>query len=185
MSIQEEWRPIPEWGGSYEASDMGRTRSLPRTITDKNGWKRRIRGCILKESIDRYGYPSVTLGEGGRQSKFGVHRLVLMAFLGAPPPGHEGCHEDGNPANNRLSNLRWDTRGSNVADKIKHGAAARLSGERRGGPKLTEFDVLETRRRVASGDRICDIASSYGVSRRAIIDIKNGRTWAWLTEGAP
>jgi hypothetical protein len=32
----------------------------------------------------------------------------------------EGCHGDGDPANNRLSNLRWDTHSGNVQDSLAH-----------------------------------------------------------------
>jgi hypothetical protein len=33
----------------------------------------------------------------------------------------EGCHENGDPTNNRLANLRWDTPGNNNLDKQRHG----------------------------------------------------------------
>ena len=49
------------------------------------------------------------------------HHVVLTAFVGPRPVGTEVCHRDGNPANNRLGNLRWDTRKANHADAIRHG----------------------------------------------------------------
>jgi hypothetical protein len=33
----------------------------------------------------------------------------------------ECCHYDGDPANNRVGNLRWDTRSSNNLDAVRHG----------------------------------------------------------------
>ena len=50
-----------------------------------------------------------------------MHRLVLGAFAGPPPEGMEGCHEDNDKTNNRLDNLRWDTRPGNHSDKARHG----------------------------------------------------------------
>jgi len=33
----------------------------------------------------------------------------------------EGCHNNGDKDNNRLSNLRWDTPSSNSLDLVRHG----------------------------------------------------------------
>ena len=35
-----------------------------------------------------------------------VHRLVLEAFVGPNPPGLECCHNNGDPSDNRVENLR-------------------------------------------------------------------------------
>jgi hypothetical protein len=51
----------------------------------------------------------------------------------------EACHGDGDSANNRLGNLRWDTPTNNHADKILHGTTNR--GERSGTAKLTDAAV--------------------------------------------
>lgn len=50
-----------------------------------------------------------------------IHSLVLEAFVGPRPDGMEGCHNDGDPANNHLANLRWDTRAANNQDTLRHG----------------------------------------------------------------
>lgn len=47
--------------------------------------------------------------------------MVLNAFVGPPPPGFEGCHKDGDRANNALSNLYWGTRSDNQRDRVRHG----------------------------------------------------------------
>lgn len=46
---------------------------------------------------------------------------MLTAFVGPRPDGMVTCHNDGNPANNNLSNLRWDTQSNNQLDAVKHG----------------------------------------------------------------
>lgn len=70
-----------------------------------------------------------------------VHRLVLEAFIGPCPPGCEGCHNDGDPTNNRLENLRWDTHAANMADMATH--QTRAVGERCGASKLSNADAIE------------------------------------------
>jgi hypothetical protein len=68
-----------------------------------------------------------------------VHRLVLEAFVGVCPRGYVGCHSDGDPENNRLSNLRWDSQKNNVADQVRHGTFA--YGIRNGRAKLNAVDL--------------------------------------------
>lgn len=50
-----------------------------------------------------------------------AHRMVAEAFLGPCPKGLEVCHGDGNPINNRVGNLRYDTHRNNMLDAIQHG----------------------------------------------------------------
>lgn len=109
-----------------------------------------------------------------RRKKY-VHRLVLEAFVGPCPPGLEACHNDGNPKNNALSNLRWDTHQSNIDDKEKHGT--RLIGEKNHQAKLTEEFVKEVRADFASGMRQCDIARSRNINPRTVGDLVRRRRW--------
>lgn len=46
---------------------------------------------------------------------------MLEAFVGPCPPGEECCHGPGGPADNRLANLRWDTRQANIRDAVLGG----------------------------------------------------------------
>jgi hypothetical protein len=84
----------------------------------------------------------------------------------------ECCHNDGNPNNNHLSNLRWDTSKNNHADKVRHGTTNR--GERCGTAKLTQSQVDEIRQ----DNRLQRlIAADYGVHQNTISRIKNGKRW--------
>ena len=67
------------------------------------------------------GHLRVKLSLDGAYKGATIHRLVLLAFEGPEPDGMEVCHTDGNPANNRLDNLRWGTRGDNLRDRVRHG----------------------------------------------------------------
>lgn len=115
----ETWRPIPGYEGSHEASDLGRIRSIDRVVDYGDGRRRRRKGTVLKGTRrHKAGHLYVNLANPDIQ---GVHRLVLLAFVGPAPEGMEGCHNDGDATNNRLDNLRWDTRSANNYDRVKHG----------------------------------------------------------------
>jgi hypothetical protein len=100
---------------------------LTAVKVDKSRWGTeytaivRHRGGIIKQQLGRGGYLRVTLGDYGT---FYVHRLMLLAFVGTPPPGdYEAAHEDGNNQNNVLTNLSWKTPKQNAVDKHRHGTA--------------------------------------------------------------
>ena len=112
----EYWLPIPDYP-AYSVSNLGRIYSHPRV--DALG--RRIGDRILRPANNGGGYPFIGLWRDGVRKSHQVHRLVLTAFVGPCPDGMEGCHNDGNPMNSRLDNLRWDTRSGNHLDKRKHG----------------------------------------------------------------
>lgn len=50
-----------------------------------------------------------------------IHGLVLAAFDGPRPDDLETRHLDGNPTNNRLSNLIYGTGTENQLDRVRHG----------------------------------------------------------------
>lgn len=99
------------WEQFYEVSDLGRARSWHKPA-----------GKLLKIiPADGDGHLGITLYGAGRPRKRYIHNLILEAFIGPRPPELVGCHNDGNPANNILSNLRWDTKSSNSRDAVVHG----------------------------------------------------------------
>jgi len=114
----EGWRQIPDW--PYEASDLGRVRRIPWLDDD---------GCLhiggevalCPDKRKGKGYLYATLRDGERRRKAAVAVLVLEAWRGLRPgPGYEACHNNGVRTDNRLSELRWDTRDANVADMQRH-----------------------------------------------------------------
>ena len=106
----EIWKDVKGYEGLYQVSDMGRVKSLERTVTRKNGRKQTIRERILKPRTNQDGYLQVTLYNNGNKIKrFLVHRLVCEAF-------HENTenkpcvnHIDEDKTNNTASNLEWCT----------------------------------------------------------------------------
>jgi hypothetical protein len=119
---QECWLPVPAWEGFYEVSDLGRVRGVDRTVVaiSKLGlpFDRRLPGQIIRSApVGKYGHQAVGLYRDSAVSTLLVHRMVLLAFRGEPEPGQEGCHNNSQPTDNRLSNLRWDTHSNNLHDR--------------------------------------------------------------------
>lgn len=124
----EEWRPVVGWEGSYVVSSEGRIASVDREVAGPNGCKRRVRGRILKQKLNPVtGYKFIALSDYPRLKNPTVHRVVSDAFLGALPSGMDVCHNDGDRMNNRVVNLRIDTRAGNMQDSIRHGTNAQMN----------------------------------------------------------
>jgi hypothetical protein len=104
-----------------------------------------------------------------------IHRLVLEAFVGPCPNGFEACHNDGDRQNNRLENLRWDTRSGNHSDKEQHGTM--LRGARHPNAKITWEIVSEIRRRSLNGESLLRLAREFGISRSNVGLIAARKTW--------
>lgn len=123
ITLAERWLPVPGYEGFYEISDLGRVRSVDRVVRISDGRLVPYKGKLLSAKTSR-GYKIVNLHKPGIEKYRTVHSLVLEAFIGPRPDGLECCHWDGNPANNVLSNLRWDTRSANGQDRVRHGNSA-------------------------------------------------------------
>jgi len=105
--IDEIWKPVLGFEGLYEVSNMGQLRSLDRIVNHKNGRTRLQKGRIFKRTklARNSPYFRVRLCKDGKQLSLFVHRLVLEAFVGK---SNLVCdHLNGNPADNRLSNLQY------------------------------------------------------------------------------
>jgi hypothetical protein len=139
LCVKEVWRSVVGYEGYYEVSTWGRVRSVDRVVdwytprwdvhTTKTFRGRVLKICLLtRDAAGTYKTPTVTLSKNGKLKPRMIHQLVLTSFVGPCPEGMECCHWDGDPTNNRLDNLRWDTRKNNHADKRRHGTL--LTGER-------------------------------------------------------
>lgn len=117
LNTPEVWKAIPYFPG-YEVSNYGRVRSY--RIGSKRGAIAENPHTIKPQNKNRF-HLKVSLCRNGKQFQKSVHRLVLETFMGECPIGYECCHNNGNPTNNYLTNLRWDTPTNNSKDKIIHG----------------------------------------------------------------
>lgn len=97
----EEWRDIPDYEGIYQASNLGRVKSLERSYRRKEK--------ILKPKLTRDGYYLVGLFKNSNEKFYQVHRLVYEAFNGQIPEGLQVNHINEIKTDNRLSNLNLMT----------------------------------------------------------------------------
>lgn len=173
-----EWKDVPGFEGNYQVSTDGQVKSLERQVPNKHTGFMTIHEKILKTKIraDAGGYLSVCLFKGGNRRYVDIQVLVLEAFVGPRPTGLQACHNDGNPTNNKLSNLRWDTPKANTGDKEKHGTDAK--GVRNPRTSLSEEDVKTIRRLAHQGKSYDEIAIDFNLSYVSVSRIVNFRTFS-------
>jgi hypothetical protein len=96
--------------------------------------------------------------------------LALEAFVGPRPDGFVGCHNDDDPLNNHISNLRWDTYSGNNRDLVRLGTHHQASKTQC--PSGHEYSAQNTRIYIYKGwtyryCRICQRTSSRASKERA------------------
>lgn len=103
---EEIWKPVKDYEGLYEISDMGRVKRLSRVKTDSMGRKTLLLEKILSNKISiQTGYPCINLSKDGKVKTHNIHVLIADAFI--PNPDNLPCinHIDEDRANSVLSNL--------------------------------------------------------------------------------
>ena len=120
MKEQEIWKPVVGFEGYYEVSNLGRVRSLTRTIIRSDGKVRTFKGAILSGTKHNKGYRDVVLTRGGVSTRYLIHRLVALAFIPNPDNKPELDHVNTIRTDNRVENLRWATRKENCGNEITH-----------------------------------------------------------------
>lgn len=110
---KEGFKWIPGFKGYYKINKSGVILSFKK----KGETPRK-----LKQSTND-GYYTVSLNKNGGfyTSPVGVHRLVLLTFIGKPKRGYVCRHINGVKKDNRLENLAWGTRHQNWMDALNHG----------------------------------------------------------------
>ena len=134
---------------------------------------------LLRVQRSWNGYHTVRLFIAGKGVDRRVSRIILEAFRGPCPEGHQASHLNGIRTDNRLANLAWETVSKNCSRKKQHGTAPRH--ERNALAKLTNQQAREIIAREASGDTIRPLAREYGISPRSVYSLCRGFTWIGLT----
>ncbi len=164
--------PIQGFFGYFVGDDGSiwsqRNRGPIAGVLRKRAYKRKLK------KMDN-GYLSISLipKPNERPVTLLVHRIVLLAFIGPCPAGMECCHDDGNRTNNKITNLRWGTKKSNAADRVKHGT--NNHAERK---HLKKRDVVEIKKLLQIGNiSKKEIANRYKTKILAVQRIANGTSW--------
>lgn len=126
----EVWKDIPGFEKRYQASNLGRIRS----IQDNHG---KYREQIRSTWISNKGYVYVQLFIKDKRHNVSVHHAVASAFL--PNPDHKPTvnHLDGNKQNNFVGNLEWSTYSENLKHAFETGLSnAQHVADRQRGTKI-------------------------------------------------
>ena len=173
--MSEMWKDIKGYEGIYQVSDLGRVKSLERLVKreDKDVL---VRERILKPHLTKRKVTKVCLHKNGKQKTFNVHTLVTNSFLGERPEGYHVCHSDGDPSNNTLDNLRYDTISENRIDIYRY-------GKKHGTGKLCVGQVLEIRKLYNSEKcTVLELSKKYHVDTKAIYKIIKQESFKWLND---
>lgn len=160
--MDEIWKPIPEWGGLYEISNLGQVKSLCH-----------ITPTIRKQRLDKDGYCLVTLKSFPRNKTLKVHQAVLAAFKGTCPEGYECNHLNGDRADNHLINLEYATKSENHLHAWKNFRSPETSSL----SKINQETARLIRQEYQATHRLEEIAAKYGVSRNCVWLVGTNRTW--------
>lgn len=111
----EIWGPIIDYEDYYEISNLGRIKSLDRTVvyTNRNRTQH-YKSKLLTPSKNQDGYFKVSLNKDGKLDVKIIHRLVALAFIPNPENKPQINHIDGNKLNNCVDNLEWNTNIENL-----------------------------------------------------------------------
>lgn len=118
----EVWKKTLSCPEYYEVSNLGRVRSLTRSIEGGCCIKGKkatkvIQGKVHSNVLNERGYLVVRIG---RKNKY-VHRLIAEAFLSNPDNKPQINHINGNKADNSIPNLEWVTSKENVIHAYESG----------------------------------------------------------------
>ena len=112
--MEETWRDIGGFEGSYQVSNLGRVRSLDRNVRYSDGRIYRYKGKLISPTKDTNGYLQVGLKAKGTQNTKRIHRLVAENFFPCDDGDKEVNHIDGDKENNKTENLEWVTSAENT-----------------------------------------------------------------------
>lgn len=158
----EKWKPIKNFEGYYEVSNLGNIRSVDRVVYKPKHKTQKY--CTYKgkniSTTDLYGYKICSLYRDGKYHNVRVHRLVAEAFCDDYFDGCEVHHKDNNRSNNIYTNLKCST-------KLEH-----LSTHNKGKKRIKS---VSSSGEVTFYDGVREAARLNGVSHQSIVAVLKGK----------
>lgn len=143
---KEVWKPVRNYEGLYEVSNMGRVKSLNYRHTGKER--------ILKTRKNRSGYVTVNLYQEGKMKTCTIHKLVGQEFLENPMGYTELNHLDEDKENNRADNLEFCSRSYNINHGTRNKRVAEKVSEKLRGRKQTEEHIKKRAEKMTNNPKL-------------------------------
>ncbi len=121
--MKEIWKDIKGYEGLYQASNLGRIKSISKMVNGSNQFgvkfKYLKKDKILKPVINNHDYLQVSLYKNNKKVEIRIHQLVAQTFLPNPNNYKIINHKDGNKHNNCIENLEYCTQSHNVNESYR------------------------------------------------------------------
>lgn len=178
--MNEIWKDIIGYEGLYQVSNLGKVRSIQRTIRyngiGKGGGTYSYPSIELKKCLNTVGYYQVSLSVNNHRKRYMIHRLVAAAFCTHPIGKDYVNHIDGNYLNNRADNLEWVSSVENTHHAIVNGFH-KIYGEDSHRAKFSNEQAGIIREIKEKGVSTKDLSILLGVHKSCINRICNGETY--------
>ena len=179
MKSNEIWKPIKDFEGLYEVSNLGRVKSLSR-LKHPNCGRYYLKEKILKIWKNPNGYYATCLSKNGNHTKT-IHRLVAETFI--PNQNNYPCvnHKDEDKSNNCVDNLEWCTWEYNNNYKNKGERISKTKFK-----KVSQYDLEGNY--IKEWESILGASKQLNISSSGITNCIHGRSksaggYIWKVEG--
>jgi len=170
------WKPVIGYEGSYEISNTGQVRGIDRVIF-KRGFPYNIKGKLLKQTLNKKGYPRVKFTINNNQLERNPHRLVAEAFITNPNNFPQVNHINGIKTDNNIENLEWVNNSMNILHAYSLGLQPSRKGENNSNAKLNNNSVTLIKQKYNNGANISSISKEMNINLSIIRQLIYGRTW--------
>lgn len=148
--MEEIWKDIEGFNGSYQISNLGRVKSF----------KKHYENRILKPTTNYKGYLKITLHIDVRSMKtLSIHRLVAQAFIPNPENKPQVNHINCIKTDNNITNLEWCNNSENQIHAFKNGLQTSNGGRKKRKVRCIEtgkvFNMVNEAARFISKEKDC------------------------------
>ena len=138
---------------------------------------------MLKETLDKDGYPYVRFVIDKKRYKKMVHRLIAETFVQNPLNKTQVNHKNGIKTDNRVENLEWVTNGENQIHAFKNNL--QKGNFEHHNSKLTLEQVLYIKNNCIVGSKLYGIqtlAKKFNVCNTTIKQIIQGKSYRYVNK---